>query len=458
MNKKVVVLGILAVCLSISIGIGFSYAVWNQTEVQSGTNLFQSGCFSISYTDDNNIINFNNAYPIPDEKGMQQEAYTFTIKNTCNIYAHFSVNLEKLNTSTMDDQYIKLQLNNRRPMLYSAYNSVSTALDNTSSSRSLDFGGLEPETEKTYSLRLWIDNDATNGQVGGSTFQALISVVSTAAEPTGAEYIENLLATNTKTMANDDPDENVRYIGQDPNNYVTFNDELWRIIGVFYVKPSENGDYEKRIKIIRKDRLTSQLPWASSNVNNWSNASLQKLLNEGDYWQHTGDYEEIGLTDVAKNMIETTMWNLGGPSSSVVLAEQFYTVERSEIVYENNPKKWIGKVGLMYPSDYGYATGGEVYGRDSCLAKDLYGWSEGNFSNCKNNDWLYNANYAQWTLTPRSGYRDISFLVNSSGYGHSNNVNAIIGVRPVVYLKSDVKIIHDDNHIGSEKKPYELSI
>ena len=36
----------------------------------------------------------------------------------------------------------------------------------------------------------------------------------------------NLKIDNTK-------DQNVRYYGSDPNNYVSFNNELWRIIGVF---------------------------------------------------------------------------------------------------------------------------------------------------------------------------------------------------------------------------------
>ena len=31
----------------------------------------------------------------------------------------------------------------------------------------------------------------------------------------------------------DTSDKNLRYIGANPNNYVKFNNELWRIIGVF---------------------------------------------------------------------------------------------------------------------------------------------------------------------------------------------------------------------------------
>ncbi len=456
MNKKVVILGILAVCLSISIGIGFSYAVWTQTEKQTGTNTFESGCFSISLGNENEAINIPNGYPISDEKGIQQEAYTFTITNTCSIYAHFSVNLEKLNTSTMEDQYIKLQLNNRRPMLYNAYNQV-TAATTGNTSRSLDFGGLEPQATREYTLRLWIDNEATNDQVGGSTFQGNIVVTSVAAEPTGAEYIENLLATNKDTMANDDPDENVRYIGANPNNYVKFNNELWRIIGVFYVKPSEEGPYEKRIKIIRKDRLPSNLAWESSNGNDWSMASLQKVLN-GDYYGKIENYSSNGLNLQAQGMVTNVVWTLGGlgeeyPSKGT--AQYFYEKERENLVYDGNSKIFAEKVGLMYPSDYGYATGGSsLTPRIICLAKEMYHWD--NLSDCHNNNWLFSPSYDQWTLSHYSDDSLFVFYVHSSGHVVAGwGTNSSRWVHPVVYLKSDVKITGGK---GTSEQPYTLSV
>ena len=45
-----------------------------------------------------------------------------------------------------------------------------------------------------------------------------------------------------------------RYIGANPNNYVKFNDELWRIIGVFDVDDG-TGKIEKRMKIIRNESI-----------------------------------------------------------------------------------------------------------------------------------------------------------------------------------------------------------
>src|SRR5699024_4171853 len=117
--------------------------------------------------------------------------------------------------------------------------------------------------------------------------------------------ITELLSSNPTTMNNDDPDGNVRYMGANPNNYVSFNNELWRIIGVFDVKSSKNGESEKRLKIIR-DGSIGKYAWASNRRNNWATASLNTYLN-GTYLN--------SLTSEAQSMIGNTLWNLGGTNS-----------------------------------------------------------------------------------------------------------------------------------------------
>ena len=218
------------------------------------------------------------------------------------------------------------------------------------------------------------------------------------------DVIEDAYTNNTTTLAYDEAN-NLRYIGADPNNYVLFNDELWRIIGVFS-EDTHGVSGQKLIKIIRSESLGS-IAWDSANTNDWSTASLQTTLN-GDYLNGSGSYASTGIkSDTARNMIETVTWKLGGTasytSSSNGLASHFYGYERGTTVYSGRPTTWSGKVALMYPSDYGYATsGGSTTNRDACLAKELYNWDSSSFSDCKNNDWLYDSSTYQWTLTPNT--------------------------------------------------------
>ena len=48
---------------------------------------------------------------------------------------------------------------------------------------------------------------------------------------TGSDTITDLVDINTDELYKDDKG-NIRYYGKNPNNYVSFNNELWRIIGV----------------------------------------------------------------------------------------------------------------------------------------------------------------------------------------------------------------------------------
>ena len=277
-----------------------------------------------------------------------------------------------------------------------------------------------------------------------------------------------------------------RYIGANPNNYVKFNDELWRIIGVFDVDDG-TGKIEKRLKIVRNESI-GNYSWDNKDTttgaensygkNNWPDARLNYLLNAGHesetyggslYWNRKSgtcyygqnnattscDFTSTGLTDAAKEMIGDAKWYLGGTanytSSSNGLASHFYKYERGTTVYSGRSTNWTGKVGLIYPSDYGYATSGNSSTtRATCLAKELYNWDGA--SACYQNDWLFKSSY-MWSLSPYSSSSNSVFDVSSSGYVNSNYATNAYGVWPVVYLKSTIKVT---TGTGSSDSPFIL--
>ncbi len=276
----------------------------------------------------------------------------------------------------------------------------------------------------------------------------------------------------TYTLAYDGTsDNNLRYVGKNPCNYVTFNGEKagWRIIGIL------NTPQGQRIKLIRANSI-GNLSWDYTSrgkyKNDWATSSLQALLNNGAYYNRTTgqyynksttattlDFTRNGLTEAAKNQIDAITWKLGSTSSythsSDGLASHWYTYERGTNVYMGRPTEWQGKVGLMYPSDYGYATsGGTSMNRASCLGKELSNWNGSSYSDCKNNDWLYNSSAPQWTLAPRSSYSSGVFYVNAAGNVYDGDAYAQDAVRPTLYLKSSTKISSGE---GTPENPYVLS-
>ena len=161
------------------------------------------------------------------------------------------------------------------------------------------------------------------------------------------------------------------------------------------------------------------------------------------------------VTSAAKSMISDAVWNLGGSSTyDDVTASMFYERERGTTVYSGHAETWTGKIGLMYPSDYGYATsGGSTTNRETCLNTVLFSWNTS--SECYNNDWLYKSGTYQWTLTPDASDSDYAFNVFSSGrLNCSYYTYTASGVSPALYLNSNVKIVGGE---GTQSNPYVLN-
>ena len=312
----------------------------------------------------------------------------------------------------------------------------------------------------TYYLVYHYKNNGNQDDQQGKTFTGTISVrlinekltfedAILACDDTAANCIKDN-ASLSNEIATDDPDNNARYIGANPSNYVSFNGELWRIIGVFNNIDDGSDTKETRLKIIKDEPYSIGMAWDTDSINDWTTASLQEELNTTYLNSIQSPYKE---------MIDNALWNLGGTASyDTALASDWYGYERGTTVYSGRPTEWTGSIGLMYSSDYGYATsGGSTTNRASCLAKELNNWYSSSYSDCKNNDWLYNSGTDQWTLTPSSAYSSSVFSVSNDGpvYSLSSAPETNVAVSPALYLSSNVKISGGD---GSKTNPFTLSL
>ena len=189
------------------------------------------------------------------------------------------------------------------------------------------------------------------------------------------------------------------------------------------------------------------MAWDTDNVNDWTTSTLQEELNTTYLNSITSPYQE---------MIGNAVWNLGGCSTyKDVTTSMFYERERGTDVYSGHATTWTGQIGLMYPSDYGYATsGGNTTDRNACLTKELYNWY--GYTDCIDNDWLYDSSNYQWTLTPLSASSNYVFFVYSSGFvDFSHAFTTAYAFSPALYLSSNVRISGGN---GSENSPFELSL
>ena len=279
-----------------------------------------------------------------------------------------------------------------------------------------------------------------------------------------------------------------RYYGPSPNNYICLDMEggstcpdkhLYRIIGSIY----EEKENTNRIKVIKATPLTDGTTskfswdykvnngsvsydniWATITSGNYSNSltsgsQLMKLLNSGAWWNGTSgsyynnsttatnvNFTNYKLSDKAKSYITTSRYYLGGNNTSSVKTTAMYSYERGTRRYDTSrPLYWDGYVGLMYPTDYGYAAG------NSCATGTiLYDYNV----SCKSKDWLYISNTNQWLMSPYSGYFDLVLYVYSVGRVVDLSSDSAIAVSPVFYLTSSTTITGGE---GTSASPYILS-
>ena len=290
-------------------------------------------------------------------------------------------------------------------------------------------------------------------------------------------------ATGEKIPAVDD----YRYYGASPNNYICLDMEgqstcpdrsLFRIIGSIY----EENAGTNLIKVIKAtpltDGTTSTFSWdytsSGSYKNVWSSttsgtssgATLMQLLNgiylsrrTGSYYNNsttaiTVNFSSTGLTTTSQSLMNTGKSNnklsryyLGGYSDTELKTDAIYLAERGKTTSSGNSLYWEGIIGLMYPSDFGYAAG------NACVIRyepHNYDYDYG----CRNKDWLHSGD-SQWLMSPIFEGSEYAFRISSDGFiDHFTSANNAHSVRPVFYLKSSVSITSGS---GTQDDPYLVS-
>ena len=176
-KKRKIVLLISLIILFVIMAIGSSYALWTAAASQEGYNVVVTDCFDVTLTGTNDISLENN-YPVTNSAGLRQTPYNFKIKNICNTTMNYYLNLEMLNGTTLPVQYLNFSLNGTTVQsLGEKDNSNAYINKNVMSSKVLEHGVLHANQEKEYNLRLWIDENATNEDVGFTYFASKIVVV-----------------------------------------------------------------------------------------------------------------------------------------------------------------------------------------------------------------------------------------------------------------------------------------
>ena len=248
---------------------------------------------------------------------------------------------------------------------------------------------------------------------------------------------ENGIYYHNTSLTNGAGDNNYRYAGANPNNYICLgsdattcpDDNLFRIIGVF-------GD---KVKVI-KDKSVVKMHWDTSNYNTWSISSLNTYLN-GTYLTSIGT-----LSD----KIDVATWKVGGntwDNISVSTAKEVYDYEikNPSTTASTGETEYSAKIGLMYVSDYMFAVLQDNWTLVAYNSND----ATKDYRAIKAENWLYLGS-DEYTITRSSKNSGEVFAFYSSGEVYSYSVSCDSGeplpcsvyakyARPSFYLISSVE-------------------
>ena len=474
-EKKGIKISIILTLIGVvSLVTGITFAIYENTINAGKSQVIKTGVVNFTLTESTNGIVLNNLQELTDYEGMaQEEYYEFTIKNTGDTITDYEISLvDKPNSSytgtILNEKYIKVGLLKN--------NSEEIIVNLKEVNRLIDKVTLDVDKSANYKLRLWLDlkditDEAKEALVGQKIFLALkINGIQNVNKiPTGADTLIKLTDNKdnsglyTITHAKDSTlqigtNEDIteyRYRGASPKNYVTFNNETWRILGVF---PTDDGtgNIENRIKLI-KDQSIGNYQWnttqvtSTSSYNNWTGATLMKYLN--------ATYYNSLINNNSIDMVDDVKYYLGGYKDVITPTPiTIYEFERKingsgTYFFGTNPTNWIGKVALMTASDYGYAT-------ENCEDKLLYNSdTTKGIIGCNSTNWLYNIKTNEWLLNQyansSTANTSVYYILNNGQiHGIGSSINNSFSTRPVLYLKPEVMIESGD---GTSSNPYKLS-
>ena len=511
-EKKGIKISIILTLIGVvSLVTGITFAIYENTINAGKSQVIKTGIVNFTLTESTNGLVLDNLQELTDYEGMAQETfYEFSITNTGDTKTDYEIYLIDKNSASytgtiLDDKYVKVGL--------TINDSKEKIVNLEEVNRLIDKVTLNVGKTANYKLRVWLNFDGLTDEekealVGQKIFLTLKinGIQNIESIPIGTETLisqtDNLNESGLYTITHEADStlqigatESVteyRYRGANPKNYVTFNNETWRIIGVFPTE-DENGNIENRIKLIRNESIGTYSWDAGTTAYNYSKQDNLMLLQDDNkikvkYLEEKDKYNimmtiaepvppSLGennwarpatlntylngtylstLTSEAQSMISSSKYYLGGYNNYSQTSQDMYSYERkisgSDYYYSTNPNSWVGKIALMYESDYGYAS-------LNCETKALYSssGSSNDLRACNDTNWLYNIKETEWLLPQLSSSSSIAFFVSSDGYVYNLNHTCTnpFAVRPVVYLTSAVQIIGGE---GTESNPYQLGV
>ena len=390
-NKKIIIVGIVIILILL---IGISFAYLTTTLHGDKEYLVRAGTLDLVLNEGNELT-LEKVIPLDDSEGQSLNGFSFSLVNNGSVDTDYRIYLDDVELSSgesrMPDSAIRYSLT-RNDEVFSPKN---LTMMGSNPNRRVDFGTISPDETINYTLRIWIDYDATVEEASGKTFKGKLRVE--ASQSVGETVADVLLADNSNNINTTDPEQTF-ITGENPNNYIWYSGKLWRAVSI---DPSDNS-----VKLVTQ--------WNISSINYSSDSSafedsyMEEWLNDTSvdgFLYNLRDYERFIKLDSKWNA--TMMTDTSKPPKTTIVEDP---------------------VGLINIYEYAMTCNNTSYVNSYLFT--LLEW---------------------WTLTP--------YNATNVWYGDNMdridmwNAGGVVGLRPSINLRNDVKIVSGS---GTEEDPYRL--
>ncbi len=449
------------------------------------TNINVSSCGYFTLNSTTEPINLSNSFPMTDNRGMALDPYSFSIENSCTEAKSFNIYLIVTTDSEISSDKIKVNLSSTETNIIYDLDEFTLTSDienqfNLSTGKEikevylLDTNTINPEQVQNFDFRMWLSDEAGN-EVQNKSFYATITVADNPASgeiapaslskacknqetaecfSTNSNLDENLIQ-HTTSIATSAQDDNYRYSGANPDNWVCFGtdesecpeENKYRILGI----------YDGKVKLVKATPIDKNgngtgeyapngadtFVFDTDNSNNYATSDVNTYLN-------TTYYDEIN--SIYQDMIYETKYNVGGISTYTNIAPK--AMYNEEIVTKTTDNY---NFGIINPSDYFYATDQSYWGLVNYTGNlaDTNDFFEN--EEAKSDNWLstLGSDGFEWTMNPSGSTNDTLMHIRYTGFTSSYDSLATnsYALRPTLYLKTNVGV---KSGMGTEESPFRL--
>ena len=389
-RKKKMLIFIIAIILILLIGLAFAYLV---TTLHGDKDyIVRVGTLDLVLNEGNELT-LEKQIPLEDFEGQSLNGFSFSLVNNGSVDTDYTIYLDDIELSEdetrMPDSAIRYSLT-RDDETFSPRNLTTMG---SNPNRRVDFGTINPDETINYTLRIWIDYDATTEEASGKTFKGKLRVE--ASQGVGEEASTVLLENIPEDNLYDDGTDTF-ITGEDPNNYIWYSGKLWRAVSV------------------NNEAKTTKL------VTQWN---ISAISYDDDSSAFAGSYMEDWLNDTS---VDGFLGNLRDYERFIKIDSK-WNDNITNGTYKPQGEMITMPVGLL--NLYEYTMSCSTTSQNCYLNNGLSWWTISN-----------NGNNQKW-------------YISNSGNNYVSGVTGSIGIRPSINLKSTIKVVDGD---GTESNPYRL--